>query len=105
MRAMMRHGMRRMRIGLVALMTLVLLAGCIGQKSNTDQGYTDLDLAQIPSVTPAPTSVTATPEATGAGGVTGVIPPTSANTLNASQLVTLQPNELGVVPVLSLIHI
>ena len=91
--------MRALRVGAVALLALVLLAGCIGQDSGKDQGFTELDLAQIPSVTPVPTDVPATAVATGQGGVTGVIPPTSARTLASSQLVSLQPDELGVIPV------
>lgn len=94
-----RHMNRALRIGATALLALVLLAGCIGQQESKDQGFTSLDLAQIPSATAAPTNVPATPVATGQGGVTGVIPPTSAQTLGASQLVSLQPDELGVIPV------
>lgn len=100
MAAIARQGMRALRVGATALLMLVLLAGCIGNESDTDQGFTALDLAQIPSVTPVPTGIPATPAATGQGGVTGVIPPTSARTLAASQLVSLQPDELGVIPVL-----
>ncbi|MGC4192843.1 MAG: polysaccharide deacetylase family protein [Thermomicrobiales bacterium] len=93
-----RHGVQSLRVGVTALLALVLLAGCIGQEESEGQGFTPLDLAQVPTGTP-PTPV-GTPANTGVGGVTGVLPPTSAKTLDAAQLVTLQPNELGVVPVL-----
>ncbi|MGC4191720.1 MAG: polysaccharide deacetylase family protein [Thermomicrobiales bacterium] len=91
--------MKVLRVGATALLTLVLLAGCIGQEKRSDQGFTSLDLAQIPSVTLVPTSVPATAVAIGQGGVTGVIPPTSTKTLSSSQLVDIQPDELGVIPV------
>ncbi|MGB3330084.1 MAG: polysaccharide deacetylase family protein, partial [Thermomicrobiales bacterium] len=91
--------MRGVRIVATALLALVLLAGCIGQQDNKEQGFRALDLAQIPSVTPNPTAMPVTPVPTGQGGVTGVIPPTSGKTLAASQLVSVQPDELGVIPV------
>ena len=94
-----RHWMMALRVGAVALLALVALSGCIGQEKGKDQGFTSLDLAQIPTVTPTPAEQAATPAA-GLGGVSGVIPPTAAKTLAAAQLVTLKPNEVGVIPVL-----
>jgi hypothetical protein len=85
-----------------ALLVLVLLSGCLGQEKGMDhdQGFTALNLVQVPSVTTIPTSVAATPVATGRGGASEPEPPTSAQTLTAVQLVSLQPDELGVIPVL-----
>ncbi|MGN6483043.1 MAG: polysaccharide deacetylase family protein [Thermomicrobiales bacterium] len=91
--------MRSLRIGATALLALVLLAGCLDQDDRKGQGFTPLDLAQIPPTAPPPPEADSTPMA-GVGGISGVLPPTAARTLNASQLVTLQPNELGTVPVL-----
>lgn len=84
------------RIGAIAMIVMALLTGCIGQKEDKGQGWTQLDLAQVPTTVP---TAAVKPVPTGQGGVTGVIPPTSAHTLAASQLVSLKPNELGVIPV------
>lgn len=88
--------MQGLRVGATVLLTLIMLSACIGQDERKQQGFTPLDLAEVP-----PTDVaTAEPTPEGKGGTTGLIPPTSQRTLDAASLVTLQPNELGVVPVL-----
>jgi len=93
--------MRAIRVSVTALLTLVLLSACLGEDDRKEQGFTPLDLAEAPPTAP-PASPTSVPEddLDGRGGVSGVIPPTSAETLSATQLVQMQPNELGVVPVL-----
>ncbi|MGC4108242.1 MAG: polysaccharide deacetylase family protein [Thermomicrobiales bacterium] len=95
-----RQRMRSLRVGATALLTLVMLVGCIGQDDRKEQGFAPLDLAERPTIVTPPTHAAETPTASGVGGVTGVLPPTSARTLSAAQLVNLQPNELGVIPVL-----
>ena len=94
--------MRSLRLAMTALLALVLLTGCIGQENDKDhdQGFTALDLAQVPSVTPRPPSVAATPAATGEGGGLVMVPQAGDRSLSAAQLVSLQPNELGIIPVL-----
>ncbi|MGC4108041.1 MAG: polysaccharide deacetylase family protein [Thermomicrobiales bacterium] len=93
--------MRAVRIGAIALLTLVLLAGCIGKDDTSHSGFSPLDLAQIPSVTSIPDpTMQPTVVATGSGGVSGVLPPTDTHTLNPDQLVSMQIDEMGVIPVL-----
>lgn len=96
-----RNLVQSLRLGIAALLAIVFLAGCIGDDEAKKQGFTRLDLAQVPVAPANPTPHASTATSTeGLGGVTGAIPPTEARTLSATQLVAMQPNELGVVPVL-----
>ena len=99
--AAVRNGMRTIRVGVTALLALVMLSACLGDEDSKEQGFAPLDLAESLPTAPvaSPTSATES-DAGGRGGVSGVLPPTSAKTLSPAQLVQMRPNEIGVIPVL-----